>query len=369
MHGNISTLFHKPADSHYFLTHSIGLQPKQTSSELQNQYLHPWQTGSEDIWPQWLETIDAFKAALAKLLNTSAHLLCPQTNVSSGLSKIVSSLPKKPGKSVIVASETDFPSTGFVLKQAEKMGYTLRIISKDQDLQSPEVWSEHLRGNTIMALITQAQYSSNRLNPISEIGSLCREKDIISVVDAAQSIGISNIDLTSLKIDVLLGSSIKWLCGGPGAGFLWVNQSTLERLEPSDVGWFSHLNPFEFDINSFIYADDASRFWGGTPSIAPYICATTSVNLLLKLGLDHIIDHNRQLCQTIMDNVPARFIASPLDLSKKGGTVVLSLPDSNAFQERLSNRKILHDCREYGVRVSPHIYTTSADIERLLNCV
>lgn len=368
MQFDIPSLFHTPKHGHYFLTHSIGLQPKNSQTALQQAYLQPWQQADDDIWPSWLDSVSKFKQSLAQLLNSSSELFCPQANVSSGLSKILMSLPKRNGKRVIVASETDFPSVGFVLKQAESLGYSLRIISQDQDLQNPEVWSKYLQDDVIMALITHAQYSSNKLNPIDEISTVCKEKEIISVVDAAQSVGITNLDLKKLDVDVLLASSIKWLCGGPGAGFLWVNQDLIKQLEPMDVGWFSHQNPFEFDINNFEYAENASRLWGGTPSIAPFICATNSIGLILDIGLDNVISHNRRLSQTIMNHVPEECISSPMDLSEKGGTVVLKFPCQTDTEQRLSSQNIMHDAREHGIRLSPHIYTTEADMTELLKC-
>ncbi|MDG1905022.1 MAG: aminotransferase class V-fold PLP-dependent enzyme [Arenicella sp.] len=367
--SEIKELFCVPESSHYFLTHSIGLMPKSTEAHLSQAYLKPWQSGAEDIWPQWLNAIANFNGALASLLNSEPEQFCPQANVSSGLAKLIQSLPKVEGRNVILATQSDFPSAGFVLQQAERLGFTIRYIAKGQDLQSLDVWSEALADDVYCAFITHAHYNTNTLTPAAEITQLCRARGIMSIMDIAQSVGIVPIDLHVLDVDVVVGSCIKWLCGGPGAGYLWLRKERIQQLNPIDVGWFSHENPFEFDINNFDYASTAARFWGGTPSVASYIIASNSIKLMTEIGVQNIREHNRNLCQKIMSNVPKDCIASPTDLTKKGGTVVLKFSNSEQIEARLRDKNVLFDARQYGIRLSPHIYTDERDIDVLLGCL
>jgi selenocysteine lyase/cysteine desulfurase len=188
-------------------------------------------------------------------------------------------------------------------------------------------------------------------------------------MDIAQSVGVVPINLDTLHADIVIGSCIKWLCGGPGAGFMWLRKERIEQLNPIDVGWFSHQNPFEFNIHNFEYADTAARFWGGTPSVAPYVIASNSIELITKIGVTAIRDHNRRLSQTIMENVAEDYIASPTDFDKKGGTVVLKLPNSEEVENKLRRHNVLFDSRQYGIRLSPHIYTGVHDIDILVGCL
>lgn len=363
------SLFHRPDEGRYFLTHSIGLMPRSTELALQDHYLSPWRSGGEDIWPQWLDGIGQFNQALATLLNSNASQLCPQTNVSSGLSKVIMALPRREGKNVIVASESDFPSAGFVLKQAERLGYTLKLIPESDDLQCLDTWQKALDEEVHIAFITQVHYNTNKLIPVEQIAKLCDARDIISIVDTAQATGIVPIDLSESKCNVVVGSCIKWLCGGPGAGFIWLNDNIMPSLEPYDVGWFSHQNPFEFDIHNFDYADNASRFWGGTPSIAPYIAATNGIKQITEIGVNTISEHNRNLTEKLLENVPDSCIVSPKNLDLKGGTTVLKFEDQPRLEKIMRNNKMLFDARKYGMRISPHIYTTDEDIDCLIDCI
>ncbi|MCH2190112.1 MAG: aminotransferase class V-fold PLP-dependent enzyme [Gammaproteobacteria bacterium] len=370
--NDIASKFHRPNGA-YFLTHSIGLMPTITEDELNSSFLQHWQTADEHTWPAWLNTINDFNKELATLFNSRSELFCPQTNVSSGLSKLLQSLPGRNGKDVIIATEWDFPSAGFVLKQAERLGYSVRLIPKERDLQLRETWEDYLDEDVQCVFITQVVYSSNALTPVEQICDIARKKQIFSIVDIAQAAGIVPIDLSITKADMVVGSCIKWLCGGPGAGFLWVTDNLISQLEPFDVGWFSHKNPFEFDIQNFEYHDFASRFWGGTPSVIPYAIAASSLKLINSKGLQQIQRHNHQLSGLIQDSVPPECISSPYDFNQKGGTLVIDftkLGESNKarVEQELKRNNIHFDGRELGFRFSPHIYNTEEEAANLTSC-
>src|SRR5258707_405115 len=110
----------------------------------------------------------------------------------------------------------------------------------------------------------------------------------------------------ALGADVVLGSCVRWLCGGRVAGFWWLGPGLMRQLKPVDVGWFSHADPFEMDIHSFRYADDARRFWGGTPSVAPYAIATAGLELLGAVGIEAVLAHNRALIDAFLQAAPHR---------------------------------------------------------------
>ncbi len=370
-----STLFHKPSGD-YFLTHSIGLVPYSTQDALIENYLTPWQHASSHTWPTWLNAIEDFKQQLATLFNSSSDLFCPQANVTAAISKLIPALgahSKLAKRRIIIATESDFPSTRFAFQQAEKLGFTLKILPEPVDLQSLEIWDDALNEDVHCAFITQVVYNTNARLPVEEIAKLCQMLGIISVVDVAQAAGIVPINLAKLGADIVVGSCIKWLCGGPGAGFIWIRKALIPLLEPTDVGWFSHQNPFEYDSNNFEYHESANRFWGGTPSIAPYIAASNSIGLINQIGMDTIQRHNQNLTKRLMSAIPDQYLNSPSALEQKGGTTVFDFSRINkSYQAEIEHRMTLNgihfDSRQYGVRLSPHIYNTESEIDRLIEC-
>ncbi|MFT5484934.1 MAG: kynureninase, partial [Halieaceae bacterium] len=270
-------------DGIYLLNHSVGRPPKILQAKLAQSFFHDWESGDAEVWPEWIRQIEGFRSEIARLLNAHIADICPQVNLSSALSKVVHSLPASGSRNILLLHEQDFPSMGFVLQQAQRVGYSVRMIPADQNPQDIEVWRRHLNSEVALVLITHVHSNTSKLLPVAEIASYARTQGVISVVDVAQSVGVVPIDLHEWHADFVLGSCVKWLCGGPGAGFLWANPDVVDRCEPLDVGWFSHANPFEFDIADFRFADGAMRFWGGTPSVLPYVVAAVSIELINEI--------------------------------------------------------------------------------------
>jgi len=358
-----------PARGIYLLNHSVGRPPVTTREAWIDSFIDPWEQGGEEVWPCWLEVIDGFRAALAQLLNSAAGNFCPQVNLSSALTKILQSFSLPEQRQTLLYTEQDFPSIAFVLQQAAKNGFVLRAIPAGADTLDPAVWSAYLTPDVGLVLLTHVHSNTGRQIPVAEISAMAREREVLSVVDIAQSVGVVPIDLKSWQADFVIGSCVKWLCGGPGAGFLWVAPERVGECEPVDVGWFSHESPFEFDMHNFRYAADALRFWGGTPSVQPYATAASSIRLLSRIGLTTIREHNLALTQLIIDAVDSNTLVTPVEPQCRGGTVVLNYAadEQNQVCARLREAGVLFDERPTGIRLSPHIYNDAEEIAVVLS--
>lgn len=358
-----------PAKGIYMLNHSVGRMPRTAREHTEKAFFSAWESGQPDAWGLWLEGLAEFRNALAELFNSDPSYFCPQTNISSAVTKTLYALPPKRGKNVILMTENDFPSVGFTLQQAERQGYQIRFLPASADVQQLDTWAEALTQDVHTVLITHVHFNTSKLIPVAEITQLCRQREITSIVDIAQSSGIVPIDLQQWQADIVVGSCVKWLCGGPGAGFLWVAPDVVSSLEPLDVGWFSHQNPLEFDIHHFQYADDTSRFWGGTPSVLSYVVASNSINLIHKIGVKTIRAHNQTLTQAIIDNIDPDCAVTPTIPKHRGGTLVLKFPNQEQVQQALNEAGVLFDVRPLGLRLSPHIYNNRQEIETVISCL
>lgn len=254
--------FHVPGPGPYALTHSVGCLPKTSADAFYMGFLQPWQSQGGDAWTSWLSTIEKFRESLAILFGASASDYCPQANLSSGLAKLLPSLPKSDGRTVLLAAQDSFPSLAFVLQKARQSGFDTRFIPNSHDPSSLTTWIDAMTADVAAVLVTHVHSNTGVVAPVAKIAALCRDRGIRCIVDVAQSAGIVPLSVIEIGADIVLGSCIKWLCGGPGAGFMWISPALLGRLAPVDVGWFSHADPFEFDVDSFRYAADARRFWG-----------------------------------------------------------------------------------------------------------
>ena len=356
----------------YLLSHSVGCLPLSAKHALEEKYFQPWMTQGGNAWETWLQQIEEFKTALAMLLGSNANAFCPQTNVSSALTKILNSFSPQSSKNVIVYSEHDFPSTGFAISQLKNNNFILAKLTREQSNSDLNNWECLLSPQTKAVFITHSTSDISSLAPVKQIIEIARLHNVVSIVDIAQSAGIIPISLEEWGADFVIGSSLKWLCGGPGAAFLWVNPDSVSQWRPSDVGWFSHESPFEFDINHFQYANDARRFWGGTPAIAPFIIATAGIKELLTFGIESANEHNRHLGQKIIDCADkiGLQIASPIMPEIRGGTVTVRFEEVDKMSRALSQNDIYFDVRQNNLfRFSPHIYNTEQQITQFCEII
>lgn len=359
-------------DGTYLLSHSIGL-PVRGGRDIAAAYFDTWEHHTTDAWPRWLDGIDGFRNALAGLLSTRPESICPQSNVSSGLTKLLDSLHHEFATPTVLISADAFPSLGFVCARSS---YDVRFIPRDADISDPAVWQEHLDGVDV-AIVTHVHSNTGVCVPVAEIAAVARSSGALTVVDVAQSAGIIPIDLGERGgewggergvewggewgVDAVVGSCVKWLSGGPGAGWLWVSDTTIDRCRPHDVGWFSHEQPFEFDIHAYRDAPDALRFWGGSPSVLSSLVAAHSITAIDRLGVDTIREHNLTMSDHLIDLLGER-VTSPHDRIRRSGTAIVRA-DADAV-DHLAAHGFAVDHRSAGIRVSPHVHTTLDDLDR-----
>lgn len=358
------------ANSNYLLNHSVGRPLKTAEDAFKESFLVPWQNSGKEPWGSWLDIISNFQLALSVLFNAPAEQFCPQVNLSSSLTKIVMSLASLNKEGVVILmSEIDFPSMGFALQKALPKSTKIRFIDKSLDITNANVWLEHLNKEVDLVFISNAYSNTGQLAPVHEVISQAKELGVISVLDIAQSAGVIPLNLQDVSPDFMLGSSVKWLCGGPGAAYLWVNPNIIEQCQPKDVGWFSHENPFEFDIHNFSYNKSAMKFWGGTPSITPFALASHSIHYFVSLGASYVRAHNQKMIDLIVDEFDAEVI-SPINREKRSGTVILDFRGKQkVIMDALDVANISVDARHLGMRVSAHIYNDADDIQQFIDVV
>jgi len=354
----------------YLLNHSVGRALKSSQDDFNQFFFVRWETINTGRWEQWLSVISRFTAALSSLFNSPREQFCPQVTLSSALTKLVMAQPRlQQANCKVLMAQSDFPSMGFAMQKALASGAKIEFIPEHVDLTDNTQWQQYITPDIDLVFISHAYSNTGQQAPVAEISKYCKQVGCLSIVDVAQSAGVLPLDLSQVDVDFMIGSSVKWLCSGPGAAYLWVSKTQLSVCEPQDVGWFSHQNPFEFDIHHFAYHDSALRFWGGTPSIAPFVIAGHSMQYFARLGIDKVRAHNLALLAQLTTAL-APYVVSPVAAAKCSGTAIINFAEHQpAVLNALSAADISVDVRAYGVRVSPHIYNDSGDIEQLINVV
>lgn len=356
--------FNKPPHA-YFLSHSVGLPPATAEADLTRDFFNPWAAGRADLWPLWLETIERWRRALAPVIGADAGDICPQTNISSALTKALFALPARAGRTKIVLTEDDFPTAGFVLEQGKRLGLEPVLIKGGPRLADPDAWAPAFADDVRLVHVTHVFSNSGVRTPVAEVVRRAKAAGASVIVDVAQSAGAVPVSAAQWTADFIVGTSIKYLCGGPGAAFLWVNPDGAADHAPADVGWFSHENPFEFDIRRFAYAAGAARFWGGTPSVAPYVIARAGAEAIAAAGPSDIDARSQALIDRLLARLPADSVLSHAKPGERGAALIVRPRDATAARAALKEMGAAHDERMGGFRFSVHLYTEEADIDRL----
>ena len=160
---------------------------------------------------------------------------------------------------------------------------------------------------------------------------------------------------------------MKWLLGGPGAGYLYVREDLDPMLQPIATGWAAHAQPFAFADGPIAYAPDIHRFLNGTPNVPAMYSARSGYEIVNEIGVEAIRAKSKRQTQRMIELADAAGleVRSPRDPEMRGGTVILAVPDTDgrAVVAELGRRQILVDFRPgAGVRIAPHFYTSDEEV-------
>lgn len=347
----------------YLLAHSVG--PITTSAMHANaRYLQQWKMLGGDAWPTWVDTINDFRKQIAVLLNTCSTCVCPQPTVTAGFSQWLTALKNQAKQACIkvVMHEEAFPSLGFAVTGLQTSGFEL--VTVKGDVNATATWEDAFADElTSVVLFTHVHSNTGTVCDVARLSQLAKQHNLSIGVDIAQSVGIVPIDTTQWSIDAVFGSCVKWLSGGTGAGFMVV-PSDISSLQPDHVGWFSHANPFEFDIHHFVPASDALRFLGGTPNVQPYAVAAASINTIRTIGVSVLNAYTKRLQDRFIHSAQ---LDLPYDVRSLGGTLCLGFnPHKQALLEKLLNdNDIKTDVRHGKMRMSFHAIHSMSEVEEI----
>lgn len=364
--------FEKP-DGIYALSHSVGPMTIAARKAVDEYFFASWAKDGGDAWPSWLGQIDHFCAHIGQVINASQEEVCPQVNLASGFYSFLTAIAKLEDhkhKNTILMHKDAFASMGFVVSGLAKT-FNLKLELIDGSPNCTDTWLKAFEKNQVLAcLITHVHSNTSVKSEVATISGIAKAYNAFVCVDIAQSIGIVPIDVKKWRADAVFGSCVKWLCGGPGAGFMYVREALIRQLDPDPVGWFSHENPFEFDISHYIPADSAKRFWGGTPSIAPYVIAGASIKALLEIGLENLVTHNLKLKAAIVNDLPSIEIFESLKTSYRnlGGSLCIGSTDVAHTRQSLIDATVKFDERNSIFRISMHAVNTMEEAAIIAAC-
>ena len=364
----------------YFLYHSIGQYPGKAEqiSAAMREFGEIWAAPDDKQWGYVLQKRQDFIDYWRRIIQAPKGSLTTCESVTSGFHTLLRSLPENSlkGKRVLVAADC-FPSLHFLLAGlAERMGYTLQTVALDKDNAWVECSSylEHWGPDVGLALITWVSSTASKRVDLDALVAHGRDMGSIIGVDITQAAGLLPFDVEAPKIDFAVSTSLKWMCGTPGAGVLYVDKALIPELTPEIRGWFSQNNPFSWDLDKFAYAPDVRRFDSGTPGSVAAMASLPALRWHCEQDHAQFTEHNRQLVDHIIKRaddlgLPLR---SPRDAARRGGSVMMRMPnkaDAAAITGALGLEGYSVDFRGFIFRMSPGYVTHDDAIDAVFDIV
>jgi kynureninase len=293
------------------------------------------------------------------------------TNVTLATAVFLSCLAPKGARKRVVTTELQFPSIQYLLDGwCREHGAEFVVVPAQGGLGvDPSRLLEAIDERTLLVSISHVEFKSAWINDAAAVARRCREKGARLILDSFQSAGVLPIDVAAWGVDACVGGCLKWLCGGPGNVYLYVDPDLSPRLQPSLTGWMAHRAPFAFEPPPTKLRDDSYRFMNGTPQIPCLYAATPGLEIHNEIGVSAIREKSMRLTKLLYEGATERgwrVHASP-DPARRGGTVAVDLPDGELVAKELLARDFVIDFRPgAGIRIAPHFYNSEEECLNVL---
>lgn len=354
--------------STYLVSHSMGAMPRAAVDRLY-EYADGWQRDGIAVWERWLLFFEDTADLVGRFLHAEPGSVVMHQNVSMLFNAVLSCFDFRGPRNKIVYPELTFPTLKYNIHTRARLGARpVEVPSPDGIRQPVEGFLDAIDNETLVVVLDHGIYRSGALIDVAPVVRAAHERSAQVIVDAYQTVGVVPIDVRFWKADFVLAGSHKWLCGGPGAAFLYVRPDRLPSCRPLITGWFSQERPFDF-ADEIDYAQGPRRFLGGTPGIPALYAARAGYEILLQVGVEPIREKNIRLCERLIAGAEAwgLRVRSPRDPMERGGMVCIDFDGAAAVERELVRRRFFVDYRpRCGLRISPHFYTREDEIEMVL---
>ncbi len=334
------------------------------------EYLDNWNEMGMD-WERWMEEIFHAKEEFAKIIHADPSEIAVGTSVSELTSAVASALPLNTHRKKVVVTDAEFPTVGFVWQAQQKYGFEVDFIPVKNGVIEVDDYDRYVDNRTMITSACGVYYYNGFRQDLASVIPKIHDKGSLAYVDGYQGLGTYPLDVKALDIDFLASGNLKYLLGVPGIAFLYVKKEIIEYLKPAFTGWFGQADPFAFDIHNFLYADDARRFDSGTPPVPTAYIARSGMQIINTVGVEKIFEWTNILSEHCLKGAMARGleIASPTDIRIKAPNTAIRVPgNSHDFELALREKGIIASARSDVVRIAPHFFITTEDLDYILDC-
>ncbi|MBN1222454.1 MAG: aminotransferase class V-fold PLP-dependent enzyme [Candidatus Aminicenantes bacterium] len=365
-------------NSVYLISNSLGAVPKSTLMKLM-QFYDLWAEEGVSAWKnEWWDLSERVGNKISSLLNADqgSITMIPNATQAHWIALSTKFLSGEKNRDKIVMTDQDFPSSMYsIIKISEFMGWQVEIVrcGNKPFIEAGDIISR-VDEKTLFVASSHIYFKSAHVQNIETIAAHARRMGALSLIDGYHASGCYPVDLKKLGVDFYIGGCLKWLCGGPGTGFLYVRPDLASSLEPQLTGWFAHKNPFAFSEN-MEFSDGHFKFLSGTPPIPCLYTADAGLDFIADVGVQEIRKKSVSQTNTIASKSKERNfrLCTPEQSSLRGGAVSVSMPHAFQVKQALEEKKIKVDFRKGNnhepdvIRIGPHFYTRDEELNILFN--
>jgi kynureninase len=355
----------------HLLSHSLGPVPRAVRESMLA-YCDAWEkhTG-EDAWAtSWWELSRRVGDRIARILGGASGSVQIQPNASIGLATVASCFDFKAGRrNKVITTALDFPSMEYIWEGQRQVGARVEVLKAVDNSVPLERIIAAIDDETCLVALSHTSYQTSSRVDTQAIVDHAHSKGALVLLDVYQSAGVVPLAAADWKVDFLIGGTIKWLCGGPSCGYLYVRPEIQRDLRPRLTGWVAHDSPFDFAHAPMRYAGSVRRFAQGTPSIPALYSAIPGLEIIEEVGIQQIAAESKRRTQWIIEFALERgwTVNTPHDVEKRGGSVMVWRPEPQRLVERLAEKRVFVDCRPAGgLRISPHFFNTDEEVHEAM---
>lgn len=317
----------------------------------------------------WGRRVTQVRSKAAALIGGQASDIAFTGNTSFGLSYVAQSFPWLPGDAVLVPVP-DFPSNVYPWQNLKNRGVEVIEVPRRDGRLTREDCERALTPGTRMFTLSSVDYASGYAADLMDLGDWCREKGLIFVVDAIQSLGVLPLDVQRMGIHALAAGAHKWLLGPMGIGLLYVAPHLRSLLQPCLAGWKSVVDPENFELH-FQLREDAAVFEPGTLNLAGIFGLEAALDLLSEVGAENIRARVFAVCDALVAGLRERGLKVPTSLQaqERSGLIFFEAPEPERLFRALLAQDVMLSLRNKRLRLSPHFYNNEEDVARFFRAL
>jgi selenocysteine lyase/cysteine desulfurase len=331
------------------------------------QYLEDWDEKGAP-WEYWVERQETARSAFAGLVNAGPDEIAVTTSLSAGVSALASGL-RFARRSKVVLTDWEFPTIGQIWHAQEARGARVsHVLAADDGTIPIEHFERAIDEDTLIVSLTHVCYRNGAMLDVPAVVELAHSRGALVLLDSFQAIGSLPVDVAALGVDFLGAGVLKYLLGSAGLGFFYCRRELVERVWPTQTGWFADENIFAMDHTDYSPAHTAARFQSGTPPVPAIYAGIAGIELMQEIGVaetrEHVQGLNAHLVEGL-DELGAKLV-TPRSPDQRGALMCVKSTDAKALVTKLGEEGIVTSERDDNLRISAHCYNTVEDVDAVL---